>query len=125
MVLGGFWVGRDLGGMGRANRTQCDVISSSVITDVDLIDILRPEDPSSSTSLEAPSLSSGGGGGGGGGEEEDVESELRRPLPLPAHRTPPPVVVLIVATVPRRNAGDAACREPTHKPGIEDEYLTI
>ena len=23
MVLGGFWVGRDLGGMGRANRTQC------------------------------------------------------------------------------------------------------
>ena len=22
MVLGGFWVGRDLGGMGRANRTQ-------------------------------------------------------------------------------------------------------
>ena len=23
VVLGGFWVGRDLGGMGRPNRTQC------------------------------------------------------------------------------------------------------
>ena len=23
VVSGGFWVGRDLGGMGRANRTQC------------------------------------------------------------------------------------------------------
>ena len=31
MVLGGFLVGRDLGGMGRANRTQCVGSSCAIV----------------------------------------------------------------------------------------------
>ena len=33
MVLGGFGVGRDIGGMGRANRTQWGGVSGGTVTE--------------------------------------------------------------------------------------------